>query len=441
MLKKILMVSAVFLVSVTLAGYGYIDNAFAGQKKTGADKKAPQAGEQKKTFDAHDTGIKFHFNDTDMDFHFGTIVLGSAVNHGIEIGEAFYAASMIKDGDAASWQEEWYNLGLRAEDRGDRSLAGGHRVSAREQFQRAAYYIRISLISMLPTDARFKERVLKVRGIMKKAGALFDPPLEYFEVPFEGTVLPGYFRKAAAGAKPEKTLIMVGGGETFAEDLFFYIAPQTHDRGYNFMTVDLPGQGIPPLEGKTFRPDMNVPMKAVIDYALSRSDVDPKRFAAYGYSGGGGFVPQAAMHDPRIKAIGMNSAVVDAYPLSSAMPVVKATKKEIASWTTFHSNIVRAICWRWGVPMDNPSGLADANKGYTFDPAKVNAAPLIIVGEGEYKSEEVKRQQKIAMDNFPNPGKKMVITPSNEGATNHCVMENRSLIGQVLFDWLDEVFK
>jgi hypothetical protein len=45
------------------------------------------------------------------------------------------------------------------------------------------------------------------------------------------------------------------------------------------------------------------------------------------------------------------------------------------------------------------------------------------------------------MDNFPNPMKKMVITPTVEGATNHCVMENRSLVGQVLFDWLDDVFK
>ncbi|NLD96657.1 MAG: alpha/beta hydrolase, partial [Synergistaceae bacterium] len=41
-------------------------------------------------------------------------------------------------------------------------------------------------------------------------------------------------------------------------------------------------------------------------------------------------------------------------------------------------------------------------------------------------------------DNFPNPSKKMVVTPSDEGASNHCVMENRALIGQVLFDWLDE---
>ena len=327
-----------------------------------------------------------------------------------------------------------------AEARGEKSLAGGHKVSARDQFQRASYYYRISLLSILPDDPRLKERALKSRSLMKKAGELFDPPMEYFEIPFEGTVLPGYFRKAAAGTKPAKTLIMIGGGETFAEDLVFYIAPQTYDRGYNFMTVDLPGQGLLPMEGKPFRPDMNVPMKAVVDYALSRPDVDPRQLASYGYSGGG-FVPQAAMHDPRIKAIAMNSAVVDAYPLFSTMPVVLATKKEIASWTIFHGNIVKAICWRWGVSMDKPSGLAEANKGFTFDPAKVAVPALIIVGEGEYKSEEVKRQQKVCMDNFPNPMKKMVITPTVEGATNHCVMENRSLVGQVLFDWLDDVFK
>jgi pimeloyl-ACP methyl ester carboxylesterase len=441
MLKKILIVVALFLASVVLTGYRGIDTAFAEQKKKVASKKAAQGQEQKKVFDAHDTGVRYHFNDTDMDFNFGTLVLGSTVNHGVEIGEAFYTASKIKDGDAASWQEEWFKMACLAEARGEKSMAAGHKVSARDQFQRASYYYRISLLSILPYDPHLKERAQKSRNLMKKAGELFDPTIEYIEIPFEGTVLPGYFRKAAPGTKPAKTLIMIGGGETFAEDLVFYIAPQTYDRGYNFMTVDLPGQGLLPLEGKTFRPDMNVPMKAVVDYALSRPDVDPQRLVAYGYSGGGGFVPQAAMNDQRIKAIAMNSAVVDAYPLFSTMPVVLATQKEINSWTTFHGNIVKAICWRWGVPMDKPSGLAAANKGYTFDPAKIAVPALIIVGEGEYKSVEVKRQQKVCMDNFTNPLKKMVITPTNEGATNHCVMENRSLVSQVLFDWLDDVLK
>ncbi|MBU4371272.1 MAG: alpha/beta hydrolase [Proteobacteria bacterium] len=440
MFKRILAVAVMFLVSAVLTSGG-TGVSHAAEKKKTTKAKTVQSTETKKVFDAHDTGVRYHFNDTDMDFNFGTLVLGSTVNHGVEIGEAFYVASKIKDGDAASWQEQWFKMARLAEARGEKSLAGGHKVSARDQLQRASYYYRISLLSILPNDPRMKERALKSRNLLKKAGELFDPPLEYFEIPFEGTVLPGYFRKAAAGTKPAKTLIMIGGGETFAEDLFFYIAPQTYDRGYNFMTVDLPGQGLLPMYGKPFRPDMNVPMKAAVDYALSRADVDPRYLASYGYSGGGGFVPQAAMHDPRIKAIAMNSGVVDAYPLFSTMPVVLASKKEIASWTAFHGNIVKAICWRWGVSMDKPSGLAAANKGFTFDPTKITVPALLIVGEGEYKSEEVKRQQKVIMDGLPNQMKKMVITPTVEGATNHCVMENRSLVSQVLFDWLDDVLK
>ncbi|PKL65291.1 MAG: alpha/beta hydrolase [Methanomicrobiales archaeon HGW-Methanomicrobiales-3] len=391
-------------------------------------------------FDAHDTGVSYHFADSDMDFHFGTLILGSAVNHGVEIGEAFNTAVKINDGDAASWQEEWFSMAQRAEARGEQSLAAGHSVSARDQLQRAAYYYRISLISMLPDDPRMQERADKSRELLKKAGKLFDPPLEYIEIPYEGTVIPGYFWKAS-GDKPAKTLIMIGGGETFAEDLFFYIAPQAHDRGYNFITVDLPGQGMMPAQNKTFRPDMDVPMRSVVDYAVSRADVDPKKIAAYGYSGGGGFVSEAAAKDPRIAAIAMNSGVVDAYPLFSTMPAVIATPEEKATWSSFHANVVKVICWRWGVSMDNPGGLADANKGFTFDPADVKVPALILVGEGDYKSQEVQRQQKVIMDGLPNPQKKMVILPSDEGATNHCTMENRSLVAQELFDWLDQVMK
>lgn len=401
----------------------------------------PDAGgnsENTTVFDAHDTGVRYYFADTDMDFHFGTLVLGSTVNHGAEIGEAFNTAAKIRDGDAASWQEEWFLMAQRAEARGEESLAAGHNVSARDQLQRAAYYYRISLISIVPDDPRMKERAQKSRNLMIKAGKLFDPPMEYIEIPYEGTVIPGYFRKAA-GDTPAKTLLMVGGGETFAEDLVFYIAPQAYDRGYNFMTVDLPGQGLMPLQNKTFRPDMYVPMKAVVDYAVNRPDVDPEKLAAFGYSGGGNFVPQAAMHDSRIAAIAMNSGVVDAYPLFSTMPAVLATPVEKANWTSFHANVVKSICWRWGVPMDEPSGLLAANKGYTFDPAQVNVPALLIVGEGDYRSQEVQRQQKVILEGLQNPQKKLVVLPADEGATNHCTMENRSLLAQVLFDWLDEV--
>jgi pimeloyl-ACP methyl ester carboxylesterase len=432
-----------FLVSVVLTNGGTAVSYAAGQKEA-APTPSVAGQEPKQVFDAHETHVRYRFKDADMDFIFGSLALGATVNHGCEIGEAFRTAANIKDGDAASWQEEWAKTARRIKARGEQSLAGGHKVSARDQLQRASYYYRLALWAMLPDDPRLKEYARESRTLLKKAGTLFDPPLEYFEIPFEGTVLPGFFRKArkaAAGTKPVKTLIMIGGGETFAEDNFFYIAPQTHDRGYNFMTVDLPGQGLLPLEGKFFRPDMQVPMKAVMDYALGRPEVDRQRLAVYGLSGGGGFVPQAAMHDPRLKAIVMNSCVVDARALFAIMPVVRATAPEIASWSSFHGNTVKMVCWRWGVPMDQPAGLVAANEGFRFDPAKVAVPALIVVGEGEYQSQEVKRQQQLCLDNLSNPRKKLVVTPSSEGAANHCVMENRSLMSQVVFDWLDELFR
>ena len=161
-----------------------------------------------------------------MDFHFGNLVLGAVVNQGAAIGEAFYAASQIKDGDAATWHQAWVELARRVEARGQKSLAGGHKVSARQQLLRAAYYYRLSTLAMLPDNPQFLKRGLKCRSLMKKAGALMDPPLQYFEIPFEKTVMPGYFRMADNSGKPAKTLIMIGGGETFIEDLYFYLAPQ-----------------------------------------------------------------------------------------------------------------------------------------------------------------------------------------------------------------------
>lgn len=59
---------------------------------------------------------------------------------------------------------------------------------------------------------------------------------------------------------------------------------------------------------------------------------------------------------------------------------------------------------------------------------------------GEYWGKEVQRRQKPCPDGLSTLKKKIVIIALNEGASNQYVMENRSLVGQVLFDWLDEVF-
>lgn len=440
-LKNIFNIAVVLLSFIVLTNCWETGIGCAAGRNEDLNNRKAQSTTQERAVDPHAAHLRFHFQDPEMDFVFGSLVLGATVNHGCEIGEAFYTAADIKDGDAASWQAAWIRTARLVEARGEKSLTGGHKVTARDQFQRASYYYRVSLVSMLPDDPRFKETALKSRSLLKRAGTLFNPQLEYIDIPFEGTKLPGYFRKAVAGKTPAKTLIMIGGAETFAEDLFFYIAPQAFDRGYNFLTVDIPGQGLLPLEKKFFRPAMDMPIKAVVSYALSRRDVDPKRLAVYGYSSGGGFVPQAAVYDKRIRAVVMNNCVVDAYPGVAKMAVATATPHVTKSWSSFKRQTNQGIAWRFGVDTNNLPGLVEANKGFSFDPAKVAAPALILVSNGEYRSPEIRRQTKLCIEGLANSRKRLVITPAEEGASSHCIMENRSLMGQEVFDWLDEIFK
>jgi len=406
----------------------------------GPDAGAAAVRQPEMVLDPHVAHTGVRFKDATMDFVFGSLLLGAAVNHGCEIGEAFAAAANIVDGDAASWQAQWLATAALIEARGVSALAGGHAVSGRDQFLRASYAYRMALVAMLPDDPRLTGAAGRSRELMRGAGRLMEPPLEYIEIPFEGGVLPGYFRKAAPGGVPARTLVMIGGAETFAEDQYFYIAPQAFDRGYNFLTVDLPGQGLLPLQGRCFRPDMETPLKAVLDYALGRADVDPARLAVYGISSGGGFVPQAAAHDARITAVVMNNCVVDAGAGVAKMAVATATPEVAAGWSSFRRQSNQLIAWRFGVDMDNLPGLVEANRAFRFDPARLRMPALIVVGGGEYRNPEIERQTRLCLDCLSSASKKLVVTPDAEGAANHCVMENRSLMSQVVFDWLDDTF-
>ena len=154
--KRVLAVAVMFLGSVVLTNGGIGVSYAAGEKET-LKTESVRTQEPKKVFDAHETCVRYRFKDADMDFTFGSLVLGATVNHGCEIGEAFRTAANIKDGDAASWQEEWAKTARLVETRGEQSLTRGHRVSARDQLQRASSYYRLALLAMLPADPRLRE--------------------------------------------------------------------------------------------------------------------------------------------------------------------------------------------------------------------------------------------------------------------------------------------
>lgn len=401
------------------------------------DKPAEQLQSQENIYGAHRPYVSVRFQAGDMDFAFQWI-LGGTHNGGCEIGEAFYAASRMADGDPESWVNEWLALARRVEKRANQSLQDGHIISARSALFRAANYYRAILSAMNPLKPEYLKIGHKCRTLFGQAAGLLDPPMEYVEIAFEQTMLPGYFRPAPGGEK-NKTLIMIGGGETITEELYFFIGPEACERGYNFLSTDIPGQGLMPAQGQVFRPDTEAPLGAVVDYALSRPEVDPNTLAMYGISGGGYYVPRAATHDGRIKAIALNSAVTDGYELWQSMDFSQ-DPSGIADWDAFKLATFGVTAWRYGLDPANIAGLSEVNQGHVYDPAEIVCPALVLIGDGEYANQEIKRQQKEFLDGISSTEKKFIVTKQDEGAASHCTGVNRSLMSALVFDWLDEVF-
>ena len=380
------------------------------------------------------------FTDANMSFVF-LWHMATVANGGASPGELYYTAMQIEDGNTESWVKEWTELGRRIETRARTSLDGGHSVSAREAFLRAANYYRMALWTLNPFDPRYREIANQMRSCFRTAAVLLDPPIEAIEIPYEDGSLIGYFRSPDSSDEKRPTLIFLGGGETFAEDGYYIMGQACKERGFNFFTFEYPGEGLAPFDGFFHRPDVEVPMGAALDYLYSRSDVDFERVATYGVSQGGYVGPRAAAYDDRIKAVVTNSMLYDIYPIFQAYePLI--SNEELKEFLPSAWELLGSLVWRWGADVSgDPRQIIELNKPFNVDPSLVTCPVLIVIGEGEYRSSSIMRtQQHHAMDVMPNPKNKLFIGKANEGMAHHCTVENPYLVSEVVFDWLDEVF-
>ena len=295
------------------------------------------------------------------------------------------------------------------------------------------------------TDPRHLELYHKARECFLKAAAMFDPPFLPLKIPFEGRTLPGYLIRPADDGIKRKTLLMIGGADTYVEDLYAYVGPAAVKRNYNLVIVDLPGQGELPSEGLTMRPDSEVPVKAVVDFLLQLPAVDQDKVVMYGLSFGGYLAPRAAMSEKRIKALAVCSTLMDAsrlwpYGFEKLDRSLAFKMLRIFMGRRFQSmmSVLHTYYWRWGVR--DSAGLVSECGLYKFDPSLITCPFLNLVAQQEYEEFPAAQEwAKTCLEKISNPENKLVIAPTNEGADSHGIGTNLSLMAQIIFDWFDEV--
>jgi len=243
---------------------------------------------------------------TDPEFAFELRrTMGAAYAGEADIGECLATASRIQEGDFESWYREWNQTADTFRTAGDESLAAGHRVSAKEAYYRAATYYRTAefFLHGNPADPRIIETWNESREAFRDALALDGVPYEIVAIPYENTTLPGYVYMVDRSGTPRPLLIIQTGFDGCQEELHPY-AMEGIRRGYNVLTFEGPGQGeVIRVQQIPFRFDWEHVIRPVVDYAVSRADVDEDRIALWGISLGGYLAPRGAAYEPRISVL------------------------------------------------------------------------------------------------------------------------------------------
>lgn len=389
--------------------------------------------------------VRVHFKNDDMDFIFQW-VLGNGKFGGLDPGEAFYLASRITDGDPASWIGEFRAYGDRLDQIASKLEQQGRPRSAGETAMKAFSCYRAAVQFGSPKDSDFEELIHLFKSSFRRGGALLNLPLEAVRIPFEGKYLPGYFLRAEDAAPHTPTLIVIGGADTYCEDLYAFAGLAGRRRGYHTLMVDLPGQGDTPLQGLHFTYDYERPVREVVDHLVARPEVDAERIAIIGFSAGGYVVTRAVSFERRIKACIANTPVFDIGRLAEAeIPRALAGPSRRVSRVLMRvlnavnkAGAVNLEKFLWQAGAGSLDRLFDVLRRGTVDLSKIECAYFSMVGEGD--PAEALRQAEIAHKTIESPMKAYRLFTGADGAEAHSQVSNLTLLNQEVYDWLDTVF-
>lgn len=378
--------------------------------------------------------------------------LGRAYFSGGNPGKVLYLTRQVEDGNFESAFLAFKQAGDEARAMAGESASSGHKESARQAYLWAQnfYDSATYFIDGSKDPSRFLPTWELLYDCWLKSLPLFDPPIESVKIPYENTELHGFFirGKNASGKRP--LLILANGSDGSLLDMWIQGGAGARARGYDCLTFDGPGQGYALWKQKMyFRPDWEKVITPVVDYALSRPEVDPKRIAIQGISQGGYWVPRAVAFEKRIAAAIADPGVVDVSTSWTArvpkpmLELLKAGRK-----AEFDGYMAKTMDPATKATLNfrmRPYGFASyfdtfkATMLYNLtEVAGQIRCPLLItepVNEAYWPG-----QSRQLYDLVTSP-KKLAHFSESDGADQHCEPNGIGIRDLRVFNWLDETLK
>ena len=412
---------------------------------------SPQPDAQKSDRPATPSGAlhsRYFFKHPTFEYVF-LVSLGRAYQMAGNVGKVLYLSKQVEDGNFESAYHAFKQAGDEARAIAEESASQGHKESARQAYLWAQNFYDST--TYFVDNSEDPERFLPTWELLYdcwlKALPLFEPPIESVSIPYENTELHGFLFRGASSLPQRPLLILNNGSDGSLLDMWTNGGAGAVVRGYDCLTFDGPGQGYALWKQKLyFRPDWEKVITPVVDYALSRKEVDPKRIAIQGISQGGYWVPRAVAFEKRITAAIADPGVVDvsaSWTASLPKPMLELLQE--GRKVEFDGYMAKAL---------GPTTKADLR--FRMRPYGFTSYYDTFKAVLEYNLEGIARQIDCPMlitepvneafwpgqsrrlyDLLASPKKLMPFSES-DGADLHCEPKGSGLRDLRVFNWLDE---
>ncbi len=391
---------------------------------------------------------------SDSDFS-TQIALGGAVYIDGNPGKVFAVTSKIKEGDSESAFQAWNAAGIESREWAESAAAKDHHVSARQAYLWAASYFSTAMrlldgtadaSRMLPTWEQHDK-------CWSAAAALFHPPVERVQVPYEKTTLTGWFFRVDSSKQRRPLVILNNGADGLETSMYRLGAAGAVERGYNALVVNGPGQCDSLWVKKLyFRPDWEKVITPVVDFAVAHREVDPKRIALIGVSQGGHWVPRAVAFEHRIAAAVADPGIHDVSeawlknipkPFLAQLDDPKNKPRfdaMVSAGLKMNPKAKVALDFRmrpYGIPsfFDQFRAIREYN---LKDVASQIRCPMLITNP---ESEQFFPGQSKQLYDMLNCPKTIVDFTRDQGADLHCEVNAPGYRDFCIYNWLDETLR
>lgn len=398
----------------------------------------------------------------DPEFSFQLQQTISLANGGVaNTGEVLRAASQIVPGDFESYYKAFYTLGSKLHNYAESIDISKYPISARDTYFRSATYLRSSVFFLTGNSSD-----PRLYTVFDEATADFDKALSLLEIPGIRYNIPApkirpnftapiIFYKAKKSYLKAPTVVFGNGYDGPQEDGLPAYGKYVLERGWNFVTYEGPGQNTPRRQQNIgFVPNWWDVVTPIVDYLISRPDVDASRLALVGESFGGILAPRAATHEQRFAAV---IAIDGAYNLRD-VALLQFPTSITALYNSGNQTAFDAVLNAVRLDATNPSSARWAiNQGlWSFDTKSPyewlqiagninltqesikNITSKVFIGSGQNDT-SFPRQAPVVAQWFGDKAYFYNFT-DDVGAGQHCQIGAEGYLASVSLDWLADVF-